>query len=30
VLTHIKNGGNNQQNSVLVSTGIVFGFGGAK
>jgi|SRR5580698_747895 hypothetical protein len=30
VLTHIKNGGSNQQNSVQVSTGIVYGFGGSK
>jgi hypothetical protein len=30
LLTHIKNGGNNQQNSVQVSTGIVFGFGTPK
>jgi hypothetical protein len=30
LLTHIKNGGNNQQNSVQVSTGIVFGFGTAR
>jgi hypothetical protein len=30
LLTHIKNGGNNQQNSVQLSTGIVFGFGAAK
>jgi hypothetical protein len=30
LLTHIKNGGNNQQNSVELSTGVVFGFGAPK
>jgi hypothetical protein len=30
VLTHIKNGENNQQNSVRISTGIVYGFGSAR
>jgi|HubBroStandDraft_4_1064222.scaffolds.fasta_scaffold124714_2 hypothetical protein len=30
LLTHIKNGGNNQQSSIQLSTGIVFGFGAAR